>query len=392
MVISISRVEPGAAAWTGPRAAEVCAIAGIGVFNLLSIYLVAAKMPASRQADRVYPKCRLPRPVRAIATRMRALRYERLGEPTDVIAPAELPTPEPNAGEVRLRMLRSPIHNHDLSTIRGTYGVQPPLPAIGGTEMLGVVDAAGSGAALPIGMRVSAVVQGAWAQYVIAPVSLCVPTPDGVDDDTASQLMAMPLSALILLDDLRVEPGDWIVQNAANGAVGRIVMRLAQARGINVLNLVRRESSASALRAFGAAHVVVTEGNDWAAEVRAITGGQRIARVIDSVTGAQSLELQRVLGHRGEYVIFGGLAAQAMRLDPGLMIFNETIVRGFWMTAWMSRASVQERAAAVQKIFGLALANELPMPVCAVFPLEQGKAAMTAAEQPGRSGKVLLSP
>ncbi|MHB8146784.1 MAG: zinc-binding dehydrogenase [Vulcanimicrobiaceae bacterium] len=323
---------------------------------------------------------------------MQALQYGRVGEPAEVITTAELPEPEPQAGEVRLRMLRSPIHNHDLSTIRGTYGIRPPLPAIGGTEVLGAVDAVGSGVSLTVGTRVSAMIQGAWAQYVIAPESLCVPMPDALDDNTASQLMAMPLSALVLLDDLRVEPGDWIVQNAANGAVGRVLMRLAQARGINVINLVRRESAASELRAFGAKHVVVTEGNDWAAGVRDIAGGQPIARVIDSVTGPQSIELQRILGRRGEYVIFGGLAAAAMRLDPGLMIFNETIVRGFWMTAWMSRASQAERAAAVRNIFGLALTNELPLPVCAVFSLADGKAAMLAAEQPGRSGKVLLSP
>lgn len=323
---------------------------------------------------------------------MLALRYDRIGEPAEVLGAVEVPKPEPGAGEVRLRVLRSPIHNHDLSTIRGTYGVRPALPATGGTEALGRIDAVGAGVTLPIGARVSAMVQGAWAEYLIAQASQCVPMPEALDDDVASQLMAMPLSALILLDDLRVERGAWIVQNAANGAVGRILMRLAQARGINVINLVRRESSAEELRAFGAEHVVITEGHDWAAEVRAIAGDNPIARVIDSVTGPQSIELQRILGRRGEYVIFGGLAAAAMRLDPGLMIFNETVVRGFWMTAWMSRASQQERAAAVQQIFSLALTNNLPLPVSAIFALADGQAAVLAAEQPGRPGKVLLAP
>ena len=321
---------------------------------------------------------------------MQALRYDRVGEPTEVIAPVDIALPVPQAGEVRLRMLRSPIHNHDLSTIRGIYGVKPQLPAIGGTEMVGAVDAIGGGVSLALGTRVSAMLQGAWAEFVIVPAALCVTMPDALDDDTASQLMAMPLSALVLLESLRVEPGMWILQNAANGAVGRILMRLAQARNVNVINLVRRESSANELRAFGAKHVIVTEGNDWAAHLREMTGGQPVARVIDSVTGAQSIELQRVLGRRGEYVIFGGLAAAAMRLDPGLMIFNETVVRGFWMTAWMSRASAQERTAAVQSIFALALAGELPLPVASIFSLSDGKAAMLAAEQPGRSGKVLL--
>ncbi len=392
MVISISRVEPGAAALAEGCAGEFFKVACIvRVFNLLTIYPVAPAHACAVLCGEP-SRCRLAHSRRAIADEMLALRYDRIGEPAEVLGAVEVPKPEPGAGEVRLRVLRSPIHNHDLSTIRGTYGVRPALPATGGTEALGRIDAVGAGVTLPIGARVSAMVQGAWAEYLIAPASQCVPMPEALDDDVASQLMAMPLSALILLDDLRVERGAWIVQNAANGAVGRILMRLAQARGINVINLVRRESSAEELRAFGAEHVVITEGHDWAAEVRAIAGDNPIARVIDSVTGPQSIELQRILGRRGEYVIFGGLAAAAMRLDPGLMIFNETVVRGFWMTAWMSRASQQERAAAVQQIFSLALTNNLPLPVSAIFALADGQAAVLAAEQPGRPGKVLLAP
>lgn len=323
---------------------------------------------------------------------MNALRFDRVGEPSDVIQLRDAPIPQPQAGEVRLRVVRSPIHNHDLSTIRGTYGVTPQLPAIGGTEVLGIVDALGHGVALAVGTRVSAMVQGGWAEYVLAPAQICVPIPDAIIDDHAAQLMAMPLSALVLLNSLRVEPGAWIVQNAANGAVGRILMQLAQARKINVINLVRRESAAERLRTLGAQHVVVTEVAGWEAQVRALTQGAPIARVIDSVAGAHSIALQHLLGRFGEYVIFGGLAAQAMRIDPGVMIFNETIVRGFWMTAWMARASADERRAAIGEIFALVLVDALPLSVAGVYSLSQFQAALAQAEQSGRDGKVLFAP
>ena len=323
---------------------------------------------------------------------MIALQHHTFGEPAAVVAPAEIPMPEPGAGQARLRLLRSPIHNHDLATVRGVYGYKPTLPAVAGSELVGVIDAVGEGVdrAL-VGTRVVAVARGAWAEHVIVPAQGIVPVPQGIDDDTAAQLMAMPLSAIVLLDELHVEPGAWILQNAAGGAVGRIVMREGQRRGLNVINLVRRSSAADDLRTHGAKHVVVTDDAAWADRVRELTGGAGVARVIDSVAGGDSLALQRLLAARGEYIVFGGLSGEAMRLDPSAMIARELIVRGFWMTAWQQRASAHDQQRALGRVFELALGGELPLPVEATFPLREAKEALARAERGGRAGKVLLA-
>ncbi|MDO8383526.1 MAG: alcohol dehydrogenase catalytic domain-containing protein, partial [Microbacterium sp.] len=76
---------------------------------------------------------------------MRALIHTTFGEASDVLEVVERLIPEPSAGEVRVRTVLSPIHNHDLWTIRGTYGFKPDLPALAGTEALGVVDSVGEG-------------------------------------------------------------------------------------------------------------------------------------------------------------------------------------------------------------------------------------------------------
>lgn len=324
---------------------------------------------------------------------MFALEYSRFGNPADVVAPAEIERPEPGPGQVRLRLVHSPIHNHDLATIRGVYGVRPALPAIGGSEMLGIVDAIAVGdSGIPEGTRVTCTTQAAWAEYALAPSASLVPVPESIPDEHACQLLAMPLSALVLLDDLHVRAGDWIVQNAANGAVGRILTREAVRRGINVIGLVRSEETAKQLRAFGAPHVVVTDG-DWVSHVRDIAAGAPIVRAVDSVAGAQSLQLQHLLADGGELIVFGGLSAEPMRLDPSLMISRQILVRGFWMTAWMKRPESTPRlAAAMQRVFELALKNELPLSVGGVYSLREARAAFAAAETPGRSGKILFKP
>jgi NADPH:quinone reductase-like Zn-dependent oxidoreductase len=95
---------------------------------------------------------------------MRCVAYNAFGVPHEVLRLAERPVPEPGPGEIRVRMTLSPIHNHDLWTIRGEYGVKPPLPAIGGTEAAGIVDKLGEGVTAPaVGQRVAAgSIVGAW--------------------------------------------------------------------------------------------------------------------------------------------------------------------------------------------------------------------------------------
>lgn len=324
---------------------------------------------------------------------MQVLMHESFGEPTEVLHAATVPKPEPKAGEVLLRMLRSPIHNHDLATIRGVYGYKPALPAVAGTELCGVVESLGPGVTQPaIGTRVAYVARNsAWAEYVIANAAGCAPIPESISDDVAAQLLAMPLSAFVLFRELQVEKGAWIAQNAASGAVGRIVMSLAQAVGVNIVNFVRRTSAAEDLRSNGAQHVIVTEEEGWQAQARALTGGKGFSRIVDSVAGHGTLDLQRLLAPHGQIVIFGGLSGAAVKLDASLMISLECVVRGFWMTSWMQRASDEDRMGAMKAVFSAAMQGKLPLPVSGVYPLSKAAEALTAAETPGRSGKVLFS-
>lgn len=324
---------------------------------------------------------------------MRALQYSANGDPADVVAVADVEPPQPKAGQVRLRMSRATIHNHDLATIRGTYGYKPSLPAIGGTEMAGVVDAHGEGVTAPaIGQRVAAMAPAAWAEYAVTDAATVFPLSDNISDDFGAQLIAMPLSTVVLFDSLKLDRGAWIVQNAAGGAVGKIMMRCAERAGVNLVNLVRREEAVAELRALGAKHVFSTSDEAWPQRVREAAGDAPIARVVDSVCDANSTALNRLLGPDGEHVVFGALGGRGLLLDPGAMIFGETRVRGFWMSRWMTQASQADRAAAVGRVYALASGGDLPLAVASVHPLRDAKTALLAAETPGRPGKVLFAP
>ena len=123
---------------------------------------------------------------------MRSAIHATFGEPADVLELGDRPVPQPGAGEVRIKTSLAPIHNHDLWTIRGRYGYKPELPAIGGSEAVGIVDALGEGVeGATVGQRVAvASAHGTWAEYFLAPARLLVPVPQALPDETAAQLIA----------------------------------------------------------------------------------------------------------------------------------------------------------------------------------------------------------
>lgn len=325
---------------------------------------------------------------------MRSAIHTSFGEPVDVLSLGDQPMPHPAAGEVRIKTLLAPIHNHDLWTIRGRYGYKPELPAIGGSEAVGVVDALGPDVeGVALGQRVAvAGVHGTWAEYFLAPARLLVPMPEAIPDEVAAQLIAMPLSALMLLEFLNVKPGQWIAQNSANGAVGKTLTMLASARGVHVLNLVRRDEAVQALSDLGIAHVLSTAQTDWTQRASALLGPSGAYAAVDSIGGAASAALLALLGEGGTLVSFGTMAGEPMQIDSGAMIFKQATVKGFWGSKVSEAMSPQDKRRLLGELIQRTLSGDLQLPTEAIYDLADAAQAAAASLQPGRNGKVLLKP
>ena len=325
---------------------------------------------------------------------MRAIVHHSFGDPAEVLGVEDLPLPEPGLREARLRVLLSPIHNHDLWTVRGTYGFVPDLPARAGTEAVGIVDAVGAEVeGVEVGTRVATGgAFGAWAEYVIARAGAVVPVPEGIPDEVAAQLIAMPFSAISLVDFLGVGAGDVILQNTANGAVGRLVAQIAASRGIRVVGIVRREADVAELAEAGIPDVVATADDGWRDRVRELVGDRPIRAAVDSVGGSASGDLLRLLGEGGTLVSFGAMASDRMELSSGDLIFKQAIVKGFWGSKVSAAMPAATRRALFAELFRLIGDGRLTLPVDSTHPLEDARAAVAASIRPGRVGKVLLRP
>ena len=323
---------------------------------------------------------------------MRSASYNSFGKPSDVLTVTDSPIPEPGPNEVRVKTILASIHNHDLITVKGQYGDKPDLPATAGSEALGVIDAVGENVeGISVGDRVAAAsVQGTWAEYFTAPANMVFTVPDELEDKIAAQLIAMPLSALMLLEFMQLQPGQWAILNAANGAVGKSFAMIAAARGIHTIGLVRRAEAAEELTDLGIKHAIDTSQSNWKDQVRDIVGELPISAAVDSLGGEASNDLLDLLGPNGTLVSFGVMAGEPMVLNPSNLIFKQAVVKGFWGSKTSREMNRDNKKRLINELIERGVNKQLTLPVEAVYDLKDIKKAVSGEVQKGKKGKVLL--
>jgi NADPH2:quinone reductase len=219
----------------------------------------------------------------------------------DVMEWAAVDVPAPAAGEVRIRHTAVGVNFIDVYDRTGLYPM--PLPGRLGREAAGVVDAVGAGVrSLRVGQRVAytSTVPGSYAEFRNMPADRVVRLPDSISDEQGAAMMLKGLTAQYLLRrTYRVRRGETILVHAAAGGVGLILVQWAKRLGATVIAVVGSQSKAELVRRYGADHVILSPGEDLAARVRELTGGEGVPVVYDSVgkdTFQASLDCLRRLG------------------------------------------------------------------------------------------------
>jgi mitochondrial enoyl-[acyl-carrier protein] reductase / trans-2-enoyl-CoA reductase len=126
---------------------------------------------------------------------------------------------------------------------------------------------------------------GSWSTHVVTEAAQLTPLPSEADPLQLSMMtINPPTAALLLREFVTLGQGDWVIQNAANSAVGLYLVQLARHCGHRTVNVVRREGAATAVRQAGGDAVLV-DGEDLAQRVTEVTGGAQIRLGIDAVAG-----------------------------------------------------------------------------------------------------------
>ena len=270
--------------------------------------------------------------------------YERRGPvPQDVIHAVELDTPQPAAGQALLEVIAAPINPSDLLTLTGEYADLPPLPAIGGREGVGRVADLGPDTDGPEVGQLVLLPRGcgSWSSHVVAEAAQLVELPNEADPQQLAMMTINPPTAALLLSEfVRLDPDEWVIQNAANSAVGLYLVQLARYGGQRTVNVVRREDAAAIVQAAGG-DVVVTDDDNLATRVAEATGGAEIRLGIDAVGGTATGRLADCLCRDAILVNYGRMSGEPCTVQPDAFVFRNLTLRGFWLASWFRTTPVE---------------------------------------------------
>jgi NADPH2:quinone reductase len=278
-----------------------------------------------------------------------ALHVHETGGP-EVMQWEECPVGEPGHGEVRLRHTAIGVNFIDVYYRTGLYPA--PRPFIPGREGAGIVEAVGPGVNLfKAGDRVAyASVMGSYSQERLIAADQLVMVPDGVDDRTAAAITLQGMTARYLIKQVyRVTAGETILVHAAAGGVGQLLCQWASHLGATVIGTVSSDEKAAIAAGAGCHYPVVIGREDFVARVAAVTDGEKVPVVYDSVgrdTFEGSLDCLRPLGMM---VVFGQSSGTIPPFEINLLARKGSLVltRPVLSTFISTRATLEATAADV---------------------------------------------
>jgi mitochondrial enoyl-[acyl-carrier protein] reductase / trans-2-enoyl-CoA reductase len=329
-----------------------------------------------------------------------ALCYKEHGIPENVVSLAEFETKEsPNSDEISIRMLVAPINPSDINQIQGKYAILPSLPAVGGNEGIGIVTQVGNAVKhLEVGDHVIPIQsgQGTWRKQLLSCAESWMKIPKDIPVNHASMLAVNPCTAFRMLKDfVTLEPGDIVLQNGANSAVGQAVIQLARAMNIHTINVIRDRpnlpEAKEKLKHLGASLVCTEEelSSDPAimAEIASL-GPQKIRLALNCVGGKSLTSLVRLLAPSSTVVTYGGMSKEPSLVSTSSLIFQDISYRGFWISKWKETHSREDCENMMDSILSIVRKGGFRFPDLDLRPIGEFRQALIDAQKPYRDCKL----
>ena len=227
---------------------------------------------------------------------------------------------------------------------------------------------------------------------MVADATTLMPLPNGVDPLQLAMMTVNPPTALLMLKEfVDLQPGEWVIQNAANSGVGENLVQLAKMRGLRTVNIVRRDSAVAALTTLGG-DVVLVDGPGLAERVAAATDRAKIRLGIGAVGGKATDNIAGCLAQSGVLVNYGMMSGEPCVVSPASFVFRDVTLRGFWLAQWFRKATPAQQMGVFGEVAKLIATGQLKTRVQATYDVGQIKEAVTAAAAGERNGKILIVP
>lgn len=326
---------------------------------------------------------------------VKSLFYKEYGEPVDVLHITTQTINQPESNQVSVKWLLAPVNPADINTIQGKYPSKPPLPAIPGNEGVGEVIAIGPNVKhLNVGDRVipNGVNLGTWRTHANYKSEELMKVPKDVGTIEASMLNVNPCTAYRMLKDfVTLKPGDTVIQNGGNSAVGQMVIQLCKAWNFKSVNVVRDRPNITELKNYLidlGADEVFTEDEIRKTQIfrNKMLPSPKLA--LNCICGQNALEIMRHLSHGGIMVTYGGMSREPLTVPTSALIFKDITLKGFWMTAWTKEnMNSKERENMFNQLGILFRDKKMKAPPHKLIPFCQyQEAVINALNMNGRTG------
>ncbi len=310
----------------------------------------------------------------------------------DALTWKELPTPEPQPGQVRIAIKAASLNFPDLLTVKGQYQFKPPLPFVPGSEFAGIVEAVGEGVRhLKPGQHAAAIgSSGGFATHAIVPAANAMPLPPGFPfEHGAAFAFTYGTSHHALLDRGQLKPGETVLVLGAAGGVGSAAVQIAKAAGARVIAAASSDAKCDFCRTLGADATINYTGADLREAIKAATGGQGPDIIYDPVGGDLAEPAFRSIAWRGRYLVVGFAQGTIPALPLNLpLLKGASIVGVFW--GEHVRREPQANAAAMMQLAQWYGEGKVRPAIDTTLPMAEIRAAYARMATRRVQGKVVL--
>ncbi len=324
---------------------------------------------------------------------MKAVLCKAWGLP-DTLVVEDVPTPQPKAGEVLIKIAAASVNYPDVLMIQKKYQVQPELPFIPGSEVAGTVAALGEGVTnVKLGDRVIAFVGlGGFAEQVVAKAAGLIPIPPELDDATAAGFtLVYGTSHHAVIDRGELKAGQTMLVLGAAGGVGLAAVEIGKVIGAKVIAAASTDEKLAVCKAHGADVLINYSTQDLRAAIKEATGGLGPDVIYDPVGGIYAEPAFRSIAWRGRYLVVGFANGEIPRLPANLMLLKGASMVGvFWGDH--VRRDPKANAAAMREMMGWVAEGKLKPLVSARYSLADTAKAFEALAARQATGKIVIEP
>jgi NADPH2:quinone reductase len=322
---------------------------------------------------------------------MKQIQVSKYGGPEELKL-VDAPKPAPGAGQALIKIAASGVNYIDVYFRTGLN--KADLPFTPGNEASGVVDSVGSGVTVvKPGDRVAySMARGSYSEYALVPADQLVPLPSTVDMNTAAAALLQGMTAHYLTHTTwPLKPGDKCLVHAAAGGAGALVVQMAKMLGAIVYGTVGTDAKAAIAKEAGADETIIYTRDDFAVEVKRLTGGKGLDVIYDSVGATTFLKGLDLLRPRGMMALFGQSSGPVEPINPAILNPKGSLflTRPTLMHYLLTREELLWRAGDVLKWIG---SGKLKLRIEKTYPLADAAQAHRDLESRKTAGKLLLIP